>query len=125
MRLVALAMMEMICTTPLAAFIIWLNVTAQPPTPWDGLADAHFQFSHVRQTPAILWREDHLLSVSLELTRWLAPVCAIVFFAFFGFAEEAPRHYLVAVMKSFGFMPRSPQSSVISSSRYAVSFSLS
>ena len=115
MRLIALAMTETMCTILLAMFVIWLNVTAQPIT---GLADAHLQFSLVRQFPALVWRQDHLLSVTLELTRWLAPVCAMVFFAIFGFAEEARRYYRMtfwAVAKPFGFLPPSPRSSMISS----------
>lgn len=114
----ALAITEMLCTTPLASFVIWLNATAQPIAPWRGLADAHFKFSRVEQVPAVIWRQNHLIVVSMELTRWIAPVCALVFFAFFGFAEEARRNYRMlfwAVVKPFGFSPPAPQSSAHSS----------
>ena len=29
----------------------------------------------------------------MELTRWASPACGLVFFALFGFAEEAQKHY--------------------------------
>lgn len=120
----ALAMTEMMCTTPLAVFVIWLNATAQPIVPWRGLADAHFDFSRVEQISALVWRQDHLIVVSMELTRWLAPICAFIFFGFFGFAEEARKHYRTAfwaVMKRFGVSPPSPKSTLDSSPyRYVI-----
>lgn len=125
-RLMALAVTEMICTVPLSIFIIWLNATAAPIEPWRGLSDAHFDFSRVEQIPAVVWRRNHLVVVSLELSRWLAPVCAIIFFVFFGFAEEARRQYRMAfwtVMKPFGLTPPSPRSSMNPPpSSYVISF---
>jgi pheromone a factor receptor len=108
-------MTEMMCTAPLAAFVIWLNATTQPIEPWKGLADAHFDFSRFEQLPAVIWRQNHLLVVSMELTRWLPPICAFIFFTFFGFAEEARKHYRMiywASVKPFGFSPSVSQSSV-------------
>lgn len=31
--------------------------------------------------------------VAVELGRWIDVVCAFIFFAYFGFADEARRHY--------------------------------
>jgi len=30
------------------------------------------------------------------MSRWLVVVCGLIFFAFFGFADEAQRHYKIA-----------------------------
>lgn len=92
-RLMALATTELFCTTPFAAYSVYLNLSTEPLNPYRGWADTHFNFSKVLQFPAVQWRLNHLLVISLELSRWLAVICAIVFFLFFGFAEEARRHY--------------------------------
>lgn len=117
----SLAVVEIICTTPLAAFVVWLDATAQPIEPWRGLADAHFNFSRVDQVAAVQWKPVHLLHVSLELTRWSPVICAIVFFGFFGFAVEARRHYRDAfwvVVKPFGLSRPSPHTTLHSSAAY-------
>ena len=108
----ALAMTEILFTTPLAIFVIWLNVTATPVGPWRSLADTHFAFSRIEQIPSVIWRGNHVLVVAMELTRWVTPLCAFVFFAFFGFADEAKRHYRVAfwaIAKRVGFKPPTTQ----------------
>ncbi|TDL26938.1 fungal pheromone STE3G-protein-coupled receptor [Rickenella mellea] len=109
-RLMALATTELLCTTPVAAWATYQNLTAEPLVPYKGWADVHFNFSRVVQVPSALWRSDHGAVVSFELTRWLLVVCAFTFFAFFGFADEARRQYRAAfwaVAKVFGRTPRS------------------
>nr|AAQ96344.1 pheromone receptor Rcb2 B44 [Coprinopsis cinerea] len=112
LRLMALATTEMMLTTPLSIFIIYLNATVSPIEPWISWADTHYDYWRVGQYPRVLWQLNHLLVVSMELTRWLAPFSAIVFFIFFGFAEEAKRHYkafFAPVTKMFRrFFPASP-----------------
>ncbi|KZT19586.1 STE3-like pheromone receptor [Neolentinus lepideus HHB14362 ss-1] len=106
LRLMALAMTEMLCTVPIGCYMIYLNASAQNVRPWKGWADTHYDFSRVDQFPSVVWRMYHRSAVSIELTRWLLPVCAIIFFAFFGFASEARRHYALVfwwVAKRFGF----------------------
>jgi pheromone a factor receptor len=92
-RLMALAMTDICCTTPLSISVIVLNATSGPLHPWRGWSDTHFDFSRVGQIPAAFWHADHMVVVSLELSRWLVPACAIVFFMFFGLAHEARGHY--------------------------------
>ena len=107
-RLMALACTEILCTTPLAIFITWLNLTAQPVEPWKGWSDTHFDYSRVEQIPSILWHQNNLLVIGMELSRWVVPFLAFVFFGYFGFAEEARKHYRLAfwaVAKRFGFSP--------------------
>nr|VWO99367.1 Pheromone receptor CPRa1p [Ganoderma boninense] len=92
-RLMAIASLEIVCTIPLSAYGLYLNLTSGPMNSWISWEDTHFNYSKVDQFPAIIWRTDKNAVISFELTRWLAPFCAFVFFAFFGFAQEARMHY--------------------------------
>jgi len=92
-RLMALAMCEVLLTTPLAIFSIWLNASATPLSPWVSWWDTHFDYSRVDQFPAVIWRNVGYIAMMLEFTRWVTPLCAYVFFGFFGFAEEARKNY--------------------------------
>nr|AGG68705.1 putative pheromone receptor [Flammulina velutipes]QPK40832.1 putative pheromone receptor [Flammulina velutipes] len=98
-RLMALAMTEMLCTTPLAAVVIYLNATTTPISPWISWEDTHFNYGQMTQIPAVFWRSKNLVLVSLELTRWMTVFCSLVFFAFFGFSEEARKSYRKAFDK--------------------------
>lgn len=106
-RLMALATMDTVLTVPLGAFSIWLNVVETGgPSPWRGWADAHWGFSRVSQVPALLWRTNHWTVVSFNMTRVFIILCAVVFFAFFGFAEEARKNYRKAfwgIARRFGY----------------------
>jgi pheromone a factor receptor len=104
-RLMALACMDTLLTIPLGAYNIWVNVNSGPD-PWRGWADAHWGFSRVGTFPAILWRNDPTGRLSFNLTRSFIIVCAVVFFAFFGFADEARKNYrkvFWGVARRFGY----------------------
>ncbi|KDQ50562.1 hypothetical protein JAAARDRAFT_141682 [Jaapia argillacea MUCL 33604] len=106
-RLMALAMTDLLCTVPFALYSIWLNASVGVQK-WVSWSDTHFDFSRVDQFPSVLWHLDQRTVVSIELTRWLLPVCAILFFLYFGFASEARRHYRVffyVIAKPFGIKP--------------------
>ncbi|TFY73519.1 hypothetical protein EWM64_g10493, partial [Hericium alpestre] len=92
-RLMALAGIELCCTIPLGSYSIYLNVTGGVISKWVSWDDTHFDFSRVGQFPNVLWRTDHVEEVSIELSRWLVVLCAFIFFGFFGFADEARKHY--------------------------------
>jgi len=89
----ALAMCDILLTTPLSIFTIWLNATVSPIQPWVSWEDTHYDYSHIDQIPAAFWRGNHTIVVIFEFTRWMAPLCAFIFFAFFGFADEAKKFY--------------------------------
>lgn len=95
-RLMALATTELICTTPFASYSIYLNLTTETVNPYRGWSDTHFDYSRVGQIPATIWHLNHQTVISIELTRWLVVACALLFFGFFGFAEEARKHYRAA-----------------------------
>ena len=92
-RLMALASTEMLLTTPLALAQMIVNLKAQPLEPWRSWADTHSNFSRVVLVSSVLWRHSGISAVALEVTRWSAPLCAFMFFLFFGFAEESRRSY--------------------------------
>ncbi|KAJ6488422.1 pheromone A receptor-domain-containing protein [Mycena vulgaris] len=94
LRLSALALIALLLTAPLATFTIALNLgTASPPTPCVSFADTHFDLSAWGGIPHFVWAADGSSRIAMELTRWASPVCGLIFFAFFGFAVEARRHY--------------------------------
>jgi len=92
-RLMALAMSDILLTTPLAIFTIWLNASVSPVKPWISWEDTHYNYSLIVQIPASIWRTNQVLVMIMDFTRWVSPLCAFVFFAFFGFADEAKRNY--------------------------------
>jgi len=107
-RLMALATLELLCTTPISAYGTYMNVTENPLQPWKGFADAHFNYSYIGQYPSVIWRLNSSVVITTELTRWSLVFCAFSFFAFFGFADEARKNYrkaFWAVAKHFGFHP--------------------
>ncbi|KAJ3567262.1 hypothetical protein NP233_g6477 [Leucocoprinus birnbaumii] len=91
-RLMALAATDVIGTVPLAIFVIVENMKG-PRAHWISWQDTHANFSRVVQLPALIWRQSQHLEIALEVNRWAPVACAIVFFAFFGFADEARKHY--------------------------------
>ncbi|EMD35184.1 STE3-like pheromone receptor B mating type [Gelatoporia subvermispora B] len=95
LRLMILASVEIICTIPLGAYTIWVNAS-QPLYKWRGLADIHFDFSRVGQYPAIIWQASPITVSSFNFNNWIIVACALLFFALFGVAEEARKHYRMA-----------------------------
>ncbi|TFY61852.1 hypothetical protein EVJ58_g4252 [Rhodofomes roseus] len=107
LRLMGLAAVNMIFTLPLGIYTMIVNASS-PIYVWRGLADLHYDFSAVNQYPAILWRSSPLAARSLEFSEWSFIGCALLFFAFFGFGDEARRHYRKAyevVVKRLGLRP--------------------
>jgi len=107
-RLSILSGIDILCTLPLAVWLLYSDATLGVIIRWPGWDAVHANFSQVGQVPAVIWRSDNILHVEVELTRWSNVVCAIIFFIFFGFAEEARRHYALAfwyVAKKIGYKP--------------------
>lgn len=94
-RLLALALVDMMFTVPLALVTI-VHGIKQGLLPWISWEDTHFNFSRVVLYRGIVWRSDQLSHFAVEFTRWLPIFCAFVFFALFGFASEARKSYLNA-----------------------------
>ena len=113
LRLMALSMTELLLTVPLSIYVIWLDSTAMPLDKWVSMEDTHFNYSRVEQFPRILYTANAKYTMSLEFTRWIVVVCSFIIFGYFGFAEEARRHYKQAfwsIAKRFGYHPAPPAS---------------
>jgi pheromone a factor receptor len=95
-RLMGLAGIEVVCTIPLACWSIYLNTSTQPVEPYVSWQYAHAEMGVIDQVPAVLWRATPISTMSIELTRWFLVLCAVIFFAFFGFADEARKNYRLA-----------------------------
>lgn len=117
-RLMMLAVTDMLLTVPLGAFSIYLGTHGVELSPWISWDETHYNFSRVQLVPALFWRSDAAFQSSVELTRWLFVVSAFIFFALFGFAGEAQKHYKLvfwACVKPFGYKPSTTMKSQNSS----------
>ena len=85
-------MLEVLGTIPLASWGLAVNLR-QGFIPWVSWADTHSNYSRIVQVPAFVWRGDPEVRSAFDLVRWSFVACAFVFFAFFGFADEARKHY--------------------------------
>jgi pheromone a factor receptor len=91
-RLMALSSIEIFGTIPLGTY--WLVFDAKKGVgPWKSWAYQHSDYSRVVQSPDFMWKNEFDFVVGLEVYRWSLVLCASIFFAFFGFAEEARQHY--------------------------------
>ncbi|KAJ7469378.1 pheromone receptor Rcb3 B45 [Mycena galericulata] len=95
-RLMALASLELLLNIPLSTYGLYLSASRSAIQPWISWANTHADFSFVGQVPAVLWRADKHTQATVELSRWAGVLCAFAFFAFFGFAAEARKHYALA-----------------------------
>jgi pheromone a factor receptor len=90
-RLMALSGIEILGTIPIGTYlIVHAAKLGVRPYSW---TDTHRHYSVVRQFAGFVWKNDPPLAVVVEMFRWLHVACAFIFFAFFGFADEARQHY--------------------------------
>ncbi|KAJ7077611.1 STE3-like pheromone receptor, partial [Mycena epipterygia] len=93
LRLNALALATLLLTVPLALLTIATNATVAFLSTEASGDVAPFHFALVAQIPRRLWSADASTRAAVELARWVSPACAILFFAFFGLAQEARTNY--------------------------------
>jgi len=91
-RLMTISAMEILGTIPLGTYYIVHN-SKLGVTPWRGWAHTHKHYSVVSQVPASIWKNNHDSVLALEMFRWSLVLCAFLFFALFGFANEARQNY--------------------------------
>ncbi|KAG7085964.1 hypothetical protein E1B28_003489 [Marasmius oreades] len=96
LRLMCLASVDVVFTIPVSIWSMANNVRLGVH-PWVSWEVTHLKFSNVRLIPALLWKADPVQSINLEFTRWAIIACSILFFMFFGFADEARKNYRAAV----------------------------
>lgn len=116
-----LSCMEMACTLPLAIFSVYINNHGVQMVKWVSWADTHFNFSFVQMVPAEIWKHNNAFRVSVEMSRWIFPACALVFFLLFGFADEARRNYR-SVFDSVVSMFRTRRTTINSKGKECVLF---
>jgi len=92
-RLIALSASQILTTLPVSLFSLYANAYLLPVHPWISWDDTHSGYSVVNQIPSVVWRADLTSGLLPELNRWIIVIAAFFFFGFFGFAEEARRHY--------------------------------
>ncbi|KAI0059694.1 STE3-domain-containing protein [Artomyces pyxidatus] len=92
-RLLILALTDFIFTVPIGAYLLYLDRTSPGYGPWVSWAYVHWGFDRVDQYPSVVWRGSRETEVTIEVSRWANVLCAAIFFALFGFAQEARRHY--------------------------------
>jgi pheromone a factor receptor len=95
-RLMCLAALEIIGTIPFSILSMIFNIR-NGVRPWKSWEDTHSYFNRVDQYPALLWRQNSNSVFVMELARWIIVACALLFFLFFGFAEEARNQYRKAI----------------------------
>ncbi|KAI0270665.1 pheromone A receptor-domain-containing protein [Gloeopeniophorella convolvens] len=93
LRLMALSLIEILGTIPISSYGLYLNTRPGEISKWKSWSDTHFDYSKVEQIASVLWKNEHGSRVGLELYRWSLVLCAFIFFGFFGFADEARKHY--------------------------------
>lgn len=96
MRLIAMSSIQILISLPFALYSLYLNAHVETVYPWISWEDTHFNYSRVGQFPSAVWRADRTMLLVTECSRWSVFPTAILFFAFFGFAEEARKHYRLA-----------------------------
>lgn len=94
-RLMALATLELLGTIPFSIYFLVRDIQT-PVYEWRGLADLHWGFSRIEQYPYLEWNSVPGNKIGLTLQQYLTIACGIVFFLFFGLAEEARTHYRLA-----------------------------
>ena len=109
LRLMCFGGLEILATVPVASFFLYGAITAGI-YPWTGWRDVHSHFSNIHFVPRSVWSKYP----NNELSRWISVICAFIFFAFFGFAEEARANYravYLTVVKHIGLSTASSKPS--------------
>lgn len=96
-RLMGLAVLSAVVTMPLAVWIVVTNLRAEGMYRWRGLGNLHSGFGRVDTYPLGAWIGSERLVQVFQFRLWMPVAYALWFFAFFGMAEEARRHYRTAL----------------------------
>lgn len=92
----ALAGIEILFTIPLACYAMYVNLSLGPLPPYVSWDYAHTDFGAIEQVPSVVWKQTEGMITGFEMTRYSTVLVAVIFFAFFGFADEARRNYRLA-----------------------------
>ena len=101
----ALASVDFCFTIPLTIWAV-VDDALLGVRPWVSWASIHSGYTQIIQVPRTTLVQDSVATQGLELYRWSSVLCAFIFFAFFGFAEEARKNYRLlasTIAKSLGY----------------------
>ena len=87
-RLMAIGAIEILGTIPLGTYFIVISAKSGVNS-WKGWAYTHSNYSEVIQVAGFIWKNDPNVAHPTEIYRWSLVACAFIFFALFGFADEA------------------------------------
>ena len=90
-RLICFSVGDLLVGIPITLFYLYDTVAIEGLGPFS--SPTQEQFSQIFQVPAVVWRSTTLSELSNELNRWIVVWGAFVFFAIFGFTEEARNNY--------------------------------
>lgn len=93
-RLMSLAAVEALFDIPVNLYVIIAH--RGDVQPWISWEETHFDFNRFDAFPAMLWRSAGQEAIDIERARWTVVACGLLFFAFFGFADEAIKNYKLA-----------------------------
>jgi len=117
-RLMLLGAAVAICSIALQSYVLYVAFS-EGMAPWTSFKDLHANISIVPQLSAEVWRSESD-GASIEVSRWLWVICALLFFAFFGFSDEAIKHYRYAMSLVGSYVSSGSFGSHSSSSRYVI-----
>jgi len=119
-RIMLLAATNAVCSAVLQ-LISLVQQFSKKLEPWTSFKELHAHISVVPKYTAEQWRPGSD-AFYIDLSRWLWVICALLFFAFFGFSDEAMKYYRYAMSLAGSYVGISSESfgSHSSSSRYVV-----
>jgi pheromone A receptor len=91
-RLMAISTTEILGTIPLGTLYI-VRDAKEGVDHWRGWKYTHDNYSAVYQFPSSVWKNNSNSVFDLEMYRWSLVLCSFIFFALFGFADEARKNY--------------------------------
>ncbi|KAH7089323.1 GPCR fungal pheromone mating factor, partial [Auriculariales sp. MPI-PUGE-AT-0066] len=108
-RLMAIAGVEVLIGLPTSLYVLISTLKSIGVARYISWEDTHSHFSRVRFYPLILLKAQHNgLVGTLEFSRWSFVFISFIFFALFGFVDEAKRNYKRAfntLVRPFGIKP--------------------
>jgi hypothetical protein len=104
-RLLCLAAVSVVLHLPLSLWVITLNATAYEVYPWISWDDTHTDFGRIAYINRLIMQISPSAAVQVSVAIWAVWISAVGYFVFFGFGEEAVRHYreyIGVLLRPFG-----------------------
>jgi len=96
-RLMALAASDVFLCVPIQLLVIIQSVPFMKKVHWISWEDTHWGFQRVDQFSELQWMNSPTMKFNAYCAKSLTIVACAAFFLFFGFADEAQKHYKMAL----------------------------